>query len=44
VLDELVAVLGTNARDYETVVAYLRAHPKLAAINADVAVKPLAAG
>jgi spore coat polysaccharide biosynthesis protein SpsF len=44
VLDELVAALGTNARDYDTVVAYLRAHPELAAINADVAVKPLAAG
>jgi spore coat polysaccharide biosynthesis protein SpsF len=44
VLDALVAALGTTARDYETVVAYLRDHPELAAINANVAVKPLAAG
>ena len=43
-LDAIVAELGDTARDYNKVVALLRARPDLAALNADVAIKPLAAG
>jgi spore coat polysaccharide biosynthesis protein SpsF len=44
VLDGLVAELGDGAPSWRTVVATLRAHPELAAFNAQVAQKPLAAG
>jgi spore coat polysaccharide biosynthesis protein SpsF len=43
-LDAIVAELGDNASDWRAVVALLRSRPDLVAINARVAVKPLAAG
>jgi spore coat polysaccharide biosynthesis protein SpsF len=44
VLDAIVDQLGDCARDFRNVVGLLRARPHLAAINADVALKPLEAG
>jgi spore coat polysaccharide biosynthesis protein SpsF len=43
-LDAIVVELGRDAGDWRAVVALLRARPDLVAINAHVAVKPLAAG
>ena len=43
-LDAIVAELGNGAIVWQNVVALLRARPDLVALNAHVAVKPLAAG
>ena len=43
-LDAIVDELGEGANDALAVVAFLRSRPDLAAVNAHVAVKPLAAG
>jgi spore coat polysaccharide biosynthesis protein SpsF len=43
-LDAIVAELGENASNWRAVVTLLRARPDLVALNAHVAVKPLAAG
>jgi spore coat polysaccharide biosynthesis protein SpsF len=43
-LDAVVAELGDRASDWRAVVAFLRSRPDLVALNAHVAVKPLAAG
>src|SRR4029077_15632826 len=43
-LDAIVAELGATANEWRAVVAPLRARPDLRALNAHVAVKPLAAG
>jgi spore coat polysaccharide biosynthesis protein SpsF len=43
-LDAIVAELGDRARDWHATVALLRSRPDLAALNAHVQVKPLAAG
>jgi spore coat polysaccharide biosynthesis protein SpsF len=43
-IDAVVAELGDNATSWRAVVALLRARPDLVALNAHVAVKPIAAG
>jgi spore coat polysaccharide biosynthesis protein SpsF len=43
-LDEVVAELGHDARNYRQVVSLLRARPDLAEINRHVAIKPFEAG
>jgi spore coat polysaccharide biosynthesis protein SpsF len=43
-LDAIVAALGDRANDWREVVRFLRSRPDLVALNAHVAVKPLAAG